>query len=222
MADVVLVLYLFYLGTAFGMRGLLHRRRTGSTGFHGLGGRPWSWEWLGGVLFALAVLLGLLGPLLQLAGAIAPVAALDATVVHAAGLALAVTGISATLVAQHGMGASWRVGVDPQERTALVTGGVFAFVRNPIFTAMVTAALGLTLLAPNLVAMVGLAALVVAIEIQVRVIEEPYLLRWHREDYQRYTARVGRFLPGLGRFVPSARSGASGSDLIAARGAEAR
>lgn len=117
---------------------------------------------------------------------------LDATVVHAVGLALAVAGISATLVAQHGMGASWRIGVDPQERTALVTGGVFALVRNPISTAMVTAALGLTLLAPNLVAMVGLAA------------------------------RVGRFLPGLGRFVPSARSGASGSDLIAARGAEAR
>jgi protein-S-isoprenylcysteine O-methyltransferase Ste14 len=34
------------------------------------------------------------------------------------------------------MGASWRIGVDPSERTDLVTGGAFALVRNPIFSAM--------------------------------------------------------------------------------------
>ncbi|HLS74191.1 MAG TPA: hypothetical protein VK046_10500 [Actinomycetaceae bacterium] len=36
-------------------------------------------------------------------------------------------------------------------------------------------------------------------EIQVRLVEEPYLLRTHGPAYARYTARVGRFLPGLGR-----------------------
>ncbi|MET9817324.1 MULTISPECIES: hypothetical protein [unclassified Streptomyces] len=40
------------------------------------------------------------------------------------------------------MGASWRVGVDVGERTALITGGPFAYVRNPIFTAMAVTGLG--------------------------------------------------------------------------------
>jgi protein-S-isoprenylcysteine O-methyltransferase Ste14 len=36
-------------------------------------------------------------------------------------------------------GASWRIGVDPDERTTLVTSGPFAIARNPIFTAMAAA-----------------------------------------------------------------------------------
>ena len=30
------------------------------------------------------------------------------------------------------MGASWRIGVDTSETTALITGGVFRYVRNPM------------------------------------------------------------------------------------------
>ncbi len=37
------------------------------------------------------------------------------------------------------MGASWRIGVNPDERTKLVTGGVFAHVRKPISTAILAA-----------------------------------------------------------------------------------
>ena len=75
------------------------------------------------------------------------------------------------------MGESWRIGVDEQERTALVTSGPFAVVRNPIFAGMLPASLGLALLVPNVVALAGLAALLVALEIQVRLVEEPYLMR---------------------------------------------
>jgi protein-S-isoprenylcysteine O-methyltransferase Ste14 len=97
------------------------------------------------------------------------------------------------------MGASWRIGVDPGERTQLVTSGPFALVRNPIFAAMLPTALGLTLLVPSWVAFVGLVGLMLALELQVRVVEEPYLLSVHREEYAVYSARVGRFLPGVGR-----------------------
>ena len=97
------------------------------------------------------------------------------------------------------MGESWRIGVDEQERTELVTSGPFAVVRNPIFAAMLPASMGLALLVPNAVALVGLAALFIALEIQVRLVEEPYLLRAHGDSYRQYAARVGRFVPGLGR-----------------------
>ncbi|WP_158885925.1 methyltransferase family protein [Amycolatopsis anabasis] len=203
MAVLALVLYLVYLFAAFGLRSWLQWRRTGSTGIRRLGGRVGSLEWSGGALFLLALALGLAGPVLQLVGVLAPVAMLNHTVVQGAGAALAVAGIAGTLAAQQAMGASWRVGVDRAETTELVTGGLFARVRNPIFTAMITAALGLTLLAPNPVALIGLVALVTAVEIQVRAVEEPYLRRHHGDAYQRYASRAGRFLPGLGLLPPT-------------------
>ena len=111
----------------------------------------------------------------------------------------AVVGIVATLWAQLAMGNSWRIGVDDSERTDLVTGGVFSVVRNPIFTTMSVTALGLALLVPNVVALIGLAVLVFALELQVRVVEEPYLRSVHGQTFVRYASRVGRFLPGVGR-----------------------
>jgi protein-S-isoprenylcysteine O-methyltransferase Ste14 len=97
------------------------------------------------------------------------------------------------------VGSSWRIGIDHAERTELVTSGPFALVRNPIFAAMLPTALGLTLLVPSWVAIVGFAGLIVALELQVRVVEEPYLLKVHGRTYAEYAARVGRFVPRLGR-----------------------
>ncbi|XXT15645.1 isoprenylcysteine carboxylmethyltransferase family protein [Sorangium sp. So ce429] len=100
------------------------------------------------------------------------------------------------------MGESWRIGVSEAERTSLVTRGPFAVMRNPVFSFMMLAALGMLLILPNAAALASFVALVIAIELQVRVVEEPYLLRTHGEAYAAYCAKVGRFLPGLGLGVP--------------------
>lgn len=198
---IALGLYVTYIVWAFGVRTVLQYRRTGSTGFHGVSGRPGTVEWWAGVLFGIALVLGLLAPAAQWSALVTPVPVLDHTALQLIGTALVATGFAATVVAQLGMGASWRIGVDEGERTALVTTGTFALVRNPVFTAMISGATGLTLLAPNLVAIIGLVALITAVELQVRVVEEPYLLRAHGETYRAYTARVGRFLPAIGRLT---------------------
>lgn len=194
-----LVAYVTYLALAFGLRAIVHYRRTGTTGYVGLSGRPFSVEWSAGVLFVLAVVAGGLAPAAQLAGLVAPLATLDGDAGHVLGIACALAGIAGTLVAQLAMGTSWRVGVDTAARTALVSAGPFRFVRNPIFTWMTVASIGLTLMTPNALALASLAALLVALEIQVRAVEEPYLLRTHGEHYRRYAAATGRFLPGIGR-----------------------
>jgi protein-S-isoprenylcysteine O-methyltransferase Ste14 len=199
MATLALILYAVYLALAFGVRILLQVRRTGSTGFSGLSGRPGSVEWLAGVGFVLALAVGAAAPVLALLDVVEPIAGLDVTAVHVAGTLLAVTGIAATFYAQLAMGSSWRIGVDPEERTGLVTAGPFGLVRNPIYSAMLPTALGLALLVPSWVALVGLAGLIAALESQVRVVEEPHLLRAHGGEYADYAARVGRFLPGVGR-----------------------
>lgn len=80
-----------------------------------------------------------------------------------------------------------------------MTSGPFGLVRNPIFTVMAVTGGGLALMTPNVVALTGFVVLVAALHLQVRVVEEPYLLRTHGDAYAAYAAQTGRFLPGLGR-----------------------
>ena len=99
--------------------------------------------------FVLALALMVAAPIADMIGA-NRIDVLDQWWIGAVGVVVAVAGIVLTLVAQLAMGTSWRIGVDPSERTPLVTGGVFSRVRNPIFTAMVVATVGLVLIVPNI------------------------------------------------------------------------
>ncbi len=199
MASLMLALFILYLALAFGVRTVLQLRRTGSTGFKGVSGRPGSAEWLGGVLFIVALVLSLAAPVLDLVGALEPFGPFDTQVGHALGFVLYGLGLVGTLVAQGAMSRSWRIGVDESEKTELVTTGPFALVRNPIFAAMIPGLLGLALMVPNVAALIGFVTLIGALELQVRFVEEPYLLGAHGEIYAKYASRVGRFVPGLGR-----------------------
>lgn len=192
MASVALVLYLAGLVVLFGVRSWIQRRRTGSSGFKGISGAPGNVEWWGGVTFIAAMVLGLAGTALAATGSIDVDAPRWLQVV---GLVTAAVGFGATVAAQTAMGASWRIGVDPDEQTELVTGGVFASVRNPIFSAMVLAQAGVAAIVPSIVSVAAVVVLVVAVQVQVRVVEEPYLLRAHGESYRRYCERTGRFVP---------------------------
>jgi protein-S-isoprenylcysteine O-methyltransferase Ste14 len=196
MTTAALVLYVVALVVLFGVRSWVQRRRTGSAGFHGVSGTPADAGWWGGVLFVAAIVLGLGGPLLAVTGV---VPADPPLAVQLLGLVVALAGFAATLAAQTGMGSSWRIGVDPSDRTELVTTGVFALVRNPIFTAMTVAQVGLVLLVPTWVSVLALVALVVAVQLQVRAVEEPYLREVHGSSYLAYASVAGRFVPAVGR-----------------------
>ncbi|MER5334249.1 isoprenylcysteine carboxylmethyltransferase family protein [Micromonospora sp. NPDC002717] len=204
MAAIALPIYLFALGLAFGWRSLAQWRRTGDTGLRLDAGPAGTLRWWAKLLFVAALLLGTAGPVAALAG-MNPVDTLDRPTTRTIGLLLAVAGVIATLAAQTGMGTSWRVGVDPGERTDLVTGGAFALARNPIFTAMIVTSLGLALMAPNPISLAATVVLVVSIQLQVRAVEEPYLARTHGAAYAAYASRVGRFLPGIGRLAKPAK-----------------
>ncbi|NKY60922.1 isoprenylcysteine carboxylmethyltransferase family protein [Nocardia flavorosea] len=178
---------------------LIQRRRTGDTGIRQFRPRPGSVQWWAHWGFVTGGLItGLAAPLADLAG-LAPIPLADRPAVTAAGVVLAVAGVAATFAAQLAMGASWRIGVDDTERTGLVTTGVFAYVRNPIFAAMLATFAGLALMVPNLVAAVGYVLLLAGVQAQIRAVEEPYLQHIHGRAYADYTARVGRFVPGVGR-----------------------
>jgi protein-S-isoprenylcysteine O-methyltransferase Ste14 len=156
-------------------------------------------EWWAGRGFALALAAALLAPVADLAGWLPRLGFLDAAGLAFAGLALAVAGTALVLVAQATMGDSWRIGVDEQERTQLITHGVFALVRNPIFSSMFIFVAGLALMVPNLLSASALAGLIAAVEAQVRLVEEPYLIQSHGDEYRAYAATAGRFIPYVGR-----------------------
>jgi protein-S-isoprenylcysteine O-methyltransferase Ste14 len=196
---LALALLALYATLALGVRAVVQLQRTGSTGVIGISGRPGSIEWVSGVLFELAIGVVVAGAILDLSDALDPISAFDESLVQGIGIVLAATGLAATVGAQWAMGDSWRVGVDPGERTELVTDGPFSFVRNPIYAGVIPFFAGIMLLVPNLVAIGGFALLVLGLELQTRLVEEPYLRRVHGSAYAEYAARVGRFLPGVGR-----------------------
>ncbi len=197
-ASIALVLFAVFGVLGFGWRSWLQHRRTGSTGFRGVSGRIGSLEWIAGVGFPVALMVAVTGPILQRANVIEPVRALGAVWIQVTGIVVATAGIAATVYAQLEMGDAWRIGLDEQETTTLVRTGVFGRVRNPIYTAGFAFAIGIALLTPNLVAFAAFVLLVATIELQVRRVEEPYLLRTHGDAYREYTASVGRFIPGIG------------------------
>jgi protein-S-isoprenylcysteine O-methyltransferase Ste14 len=163
---------------------------------------PWEWlYWAAAAGFAVATGLALAG-----ADAWPGV---DAGAWVAGALLVIALGTGLVAWAQLVMGASWRIGVDAAAATALVTDGPFRYVRNPIYTGMVAVAAGLAVVLANAAALVGVTALVVWVELQVRTVEEPFLRGRHGAAYERWSMRTGRFLPLLGR-LQDGRSGRSG------------
>lgn len=202
---LALALLLAFTVVGFGWRTAVQLRRHGDSG--------WRFDRTGldrvvGPLLALALLLLGAGPVAALVAG-APdrpwgLGALGTSgVAAAAGTLLLVAGSVVTVVAQVQMGASWRIGVQEGERTDLVTGGLFATVRNPIFTGMLAVAVGAALLVPNGPTVLGAALVAVTLEVQVRLVEEPHLRAVHGATYLRWAARAGRFVPRLGRLRPT-------------------
>lgn len=184
------VLEVVFVATAIGWRTVQQRRQTGSSGFvamreRGAGAR------VAGLLMAASLVLLALGPALQFGQDRSWSAA------AALGVLAMLGGLVLTLVAQQHMGESWRIGVDPDERTELVTAGVFGRVRNPIFTAMMLFGVGVALACGDLLSALGAGALIAGIGLQVLVVEEPYLAGVHGQAYEAYRAQAGRFLPRL-------------------------
>lgn len=197
MAILALIVVVAWLLLVAGVRGYLHYRRTGTVAAPARVDRG-SPSWWARLISSLGLLLAFLAPVAELMG-LPPIPGLDSSLARYGGLALAALGIAGTLGAQLAMGDSWRPDVDPDARAALVTTGPFRLVRNPILTCTATTALGLALMVPNLLAVLALATFVTAMQIQVKLVEEPHLQQVHGDAYRRYAARTGRFLPGIGR-----------------------
>ena len=115
-----------------------------------------------------------------------------------AGLALVVAGYAGTLWCYAIMGSAWRIGVNQQEKNALVTSGPFARVRHPIYALQVVMLAGAVCLLPTACSLVLLAFHLACVWLKAAD-EEAYLLATHGEAYRAHIARTGRLFPKFRR-----------------------
>ena len=122
-----------------------------------------------------------------------PIAWLDYAFIRWTGLILLFMSFAWTALSQIQMGASWRIGIDKENRTELVGKGIFSVSRNPIFLGMRVSLLAVFLIIPSAVTLLALVLGDVLLQIQVRL-EEEHLRNLHGEAYENYRGQVRRWI----------------------------
>lgn len=122
-----------------------------------------------------------------------PIPALDQPVLAWLGLALTALGGALTMLSQWSMRDSWKIGIPQAQDAALVTDGLYAFSRNPIYVGMVTALVGTVLAVPNVLSLALALSAWISISYQIRM-EEAHLSGAFGGAYLHYCRRVRRWL----------------------------
>ncbi|MBK8850437.1 MAG: isoprenylcysteine carboxylmethyltransferase family protein [Saprospiraceae bacterium] len=122
-----------------------------------------------------------------------PISYLQTQILTITGLALIHIALVWISFAQFQMSNSWRIGIDEENKTKLVTDGVFSISRNPIFLGMIISVLGLFLILPNTLTFFLTITTYIVIQIQIRL-EEEFLQKQHAQDYVNYKLKTKRLL----------------------------
>jgi protein-S-isoprenylcysteine O-methyltransferase Ste14 len=191
---------LAFYGIGFGWRAWLQRRRYGATGIMLFRSGNWGEHLREMAMLLLGLLLFLQA--VDVAGhtrVFAAFAIAGRPPMHGVlGLAVAAVAIALMVAAQLDMGASWRVGIDEGARPGLVTRGIYAWSRNPIYLAVFLMLAAFALLVPTWPSLLLAIGAPIGFRRQA-MFEESYLRRTYGDAFERYASRVGRFVPGLGR-----------------------
>lgn len=113
------------------------------------------------------------------------------------GILLGIAGLVIAILGVLGLGPALTASPIPRDLAPLVTGGLYGWVRHPIYTGLLLGGIGLVLLGGSLWHIVLWLALFVLLALKSRW-EERMLLDEH-PDYRNYAADVGRFVPGVGK-----------------------
>jgi protein-S-isoprenylcysteine O-methyltransferase Ste14 len=115
------------------------------------------------------------------------------SVVIASGVAPSAIGVGFFELAILFMKSSWRVGVDRNARTDLITNGIYKYSRNPAFVGFDLMFIGLFLTYPNALSLIVICCNVVAIHLQI-LQEEKFLQERFGSEYINYKKSTPRYL----------------------------
>lgn len=161
------------------------------------GGAPTTHD-LVGKAFAVLVGLSISGTVIYVASPVwyeylFPVRMLEAVVLQVIGLVFAWLSMFWTILAQHQMGAAWRIGIDTHHPTPFIQHGLFRLSRHPIYLGVTTTSASLFLIMPNLLTISVLVATAISLSVQARL-EEEHLERAHGNAFVDFVRRTHRWL----------------------------
>ena len=117
----------------------------------------------------------------------------DSTTPGWAGLAICVISVIGFALTLASFGSSFRVGIDENTPDKLVTSGMFAISRNPIYVCFLLFFTGMFIIHRNIVIAVAVVLFALAIHKQV-LREEKFLASHYGEEYEEYRRKVRRYL----------------------------
>ena len=109
------------------------------------------------------------------------------------GVALCLAGLMLLVWSLVSFGQSFRVGIDVERPDKLITTGIFAFTRNPIYVGFALILLGQFLISSSWLLLAYLVAGYWLLHRQV-LREEEFLSRHHGHEFEEYCKRVRRYV----------------------------
>lgn len=111
-----------------------------------------------------------------------------------AGVVMTAAGVTAFVVSVLQMKDNWRAGVQREEKTELVTTGIYAISRNPAFLGFDLIYVGILVSFFNWYLCVVTILALVLFHLQIVNVEEEFLVETFGEEYIRYRRKVFRYL----------------------------
>ena len=110
------------------------------------------------------------------------------------GLTAVSAGVLVSGAAVIDMATAWRVGIDRENPGALVSSGLFRYIRHPIYAGMLLMTAGMAAATADVLSIAVAAGSWIGIPLQARL-EEEFLISIHGVEYEKYRATSGRFWP---------------------------
>ena len=115
------------------------------------------------------------------------------TSIRIAGVVISILGTVSFIKAVVDMKSNWRAGVSEEDKTNLVTNGIYEWSRNPAFLGFDLTYIGILLSFFNLLLLFVSVITIVIFHLQIVNVEEDYLIARFGQDYVDYKKSVNRY-----------------------------
>ena len=115
-------------------------------------------------------------------------------IIRIIGMVLGILGNIIFIVSVLTMKESWRAGVSYEEKTDLITNGIYQISRNPAFLGFDLVYLGMCLMFFNTILLIISLLAMIMFHLQIKYVEEPFLKQEFKEQYLRYYQQVNCYI----------------------------
>ena len=115
-------------------------------------------------------------------------------IIRIVGILLGILGDIIFIISVLTMKESWRVGVSYEEKTDLITDGIYQISRNPAFLGFDLVYIGMCFMFFNPVLVVTSILAIIMFHLQIKYVEEPFLKQEFKEQYLQYYQQVNRYI----------------------------